>query len=143
MGISNSVSHLRSAFPDGIPLDSAFVSPALAAALEAAVEDAVAGGGGGGAGGGGAGGGGGWVDVGPLLPSVLSAADVAALLQRVGVLREQERKPARERKAHVVRGGWVGGVVGGAGTGLGPLGLSGWDCKGRRGAFSFGPNVAS
>lgn len=126
MGISNTASHLRSAFPDGIPLDSAFVSPALAAALEAAVEDAVTGGGGSG----------GWVDVGPLLPSVLSAADVAALMQRVGVLRDQERKPAKERKAHVV------GRDAGAGIGVHSLYMktrSGRACAGCGGRVRLAP----
>ncbi|KXZ55512.1 hypothetical protein GPECTOR_2g1061 [Gonium pectorale] len=95
MGISGERAYLRSAFPDGIPLESAFVAPSLLASLEAAVEEAVAAGAG-------------WVDVGPLLPSALSAGDVAALLGRVPLLKEAERKPARERKAHVVGRGWWG-----------------------------------
>ncbi|GFR49317.1 hypothetical protein Agub_g11343, partial [Astrephomene gubernaculifera] len=135
LGISNERAFLRSAFPEGLPLESAFVAPSLLAALEAAVEDVaaqqltlsqepppqqqqqqqrVAAGGGGGAGGdaaGGAGAGvtisGGWLDVSGLLPSVLSGGDVAALLGRVALLREAERKPARERRVVVVGGTWV------------------------------------
>ncbi|KAG2435773.1 hypothetical protein HXX76_006969 [Chlamydomonas incerta] len=109
MGISNERAHLKAAFPDGITLESAYVAPQLVATLEAAVEDVVAanahavslgGGGGGGVSGG-------WADVGPLLPSALGPADVAALLERLAVLREAERRPAKERKAHVIGGTWV------------------------------------
>ncbi|EFJ45906.1 hypothetical protein VOLCADRAFT_105788 [Volvox carteri f. nagariensis] len=98
LGISNERSYLRGTFPDGLPLESAFVSPSLLAALEAAVEDVAAAAS---TGSGVGSGGGGWVDVAPLLPSVLSEADVAALLGRIPLLRDQERRPAKERKVHV------------------------------------------
>ncbi|PNW71999.1 hypothetical protein CHLRE_16g686650v5 [Chlamydomonas reinhardtii] len=120
MGISNERAHLRAAFPKGVALESAYLAPQLLATLEAAVDDVLAAnahavslaggggaGGGGGGGGAGGGGGGGWVDVGPLLPSVLGPADVAALLGRLPALREQERRPVKERKAHVIGGTWV------------------------------------
>ncbi|GIM08278.1 hypothetical protein Vretimale_12254 [Volvox reticuliferus] len=104
LGISNERAYLRSTFPDGLPLESAFVAPSLLATLEAAVDEvataatAAAGGSAAGCG---------WVDLGPLLPSILSEADVAALLGRVPLLREQERRPIKERKVHVIGGAWV------------------------------------
>lgn len=74
MGIANEKNYLKGAFPEGIALETAFVGPLLLSQLEAAVEDALSGGT--------------WVDVAPLLPSVLTAADASALLSRVPQLQQ-------------------------------------------------------
>jgi hypothetical protein len=78
------------------------VAPSLLAALEAAVEDVVAATSAAGLGNGADGVG--WVDLSPLLPSVLSEADVAVLLARMPFLQDQDRRPVKERKVHVVSG---------------------------------------
>ena len=64
------------------------MAPSLLAALEAAVEDVVAATSAAGLGNGADGVG--WVDLSPLLPSVLSEADVAVLLARMPFLQDQD-----------------------------------------------------
>ncbi|KAL4425678.1 hypothetical protein ABPG75_009694 [Micractinium tetrahymenae] len=67
-GIPAPKQFLAQHFPDGIALDSAFVSPAVVDQVEATVEEAMAGGG--------------WCDVAPHVPSILSLGDTAALLAK-------------------------------------------------------------
>lgn len=68
LGVSNARTHLVGLFPEGIPLQSAFVAPSLIEQLNAAVEEALDSKS--------------WMDCLPLVPSVLSAADAADLLAR-------------------------------------------------------------
>eukprot|EP00798_Chlamydomonas_sp_ICE-L_P012768 gene12768-16019_t len=72
VGITNEMIYLAGKFPDGIALETAFVAPSLLLQLEAAVEEAVASDS--------------WLDVAPLLPSVLTPADTSALLKKVPLL---------------------------------------------------------
>ncbi|KAI3438673.1 hypothetical protein D9Q98_001094 [Chlorella vulgaris] len=67
-GIPSARPFLAEHFPDGIALDSAYLSPAVVDQVEAAVEEALAAGG--------------WCDITPHAPSILSAGDTAALLSR-------------------------------------------------------------
>lgn len=67
LGIASAKQHLQSSFPDGIALDTAFVSSAVLHQLDAAAEDAVASGS--------------WCDTQALLPSALTADDATALLE--------------------------------------------------------------
>lgn len=41
LGIPSAQAHLQANFPDGIPLDTAFVGPELVQQLDAAVEEAI------------------------------------------------------------------------------------------------------
>lgn len=65
-GIPNARAFLAQHFPDGLALESAYVSPAVVDQVEATVEEALAGGG--------------WCDVLPHVPSILSTADATTLL---------------------------------------------------------------
>ena len=65
-GIANPRQHLQSTFPGGIALETVFVNPSLLQQLDAALEDAIASAS--------------WCDLQALLPPVLTAADVGALL---------------------------------------------------------------
>ena len=65
-GIANPRQHMQSAFPGGIALDTVFVNPSLLQQLDAAVEDAITSAS--------------WCDLQALLPPMLTAADVGALL---------------------------------------------------------------
>lgn len=86
--------YLKNTFPDGIALETAFIAPTTLTQLEAAVEEAVASGS--------------WTDVAPLLPSVLTPADAAALLSLV---------PALSAGAHTTKGGHTSAAGGGGGGG--------------------------
>ena len=89
-GISNEKGYLKTAFPEGMALDTAFVSPGLLANLEASVEETLMGGS--------------WLDAATLLPPALSAADVGQLLgscQGLGVTGD--KKGGDGKKAEV---GW-------------------------------------
>lgn len=66
-GIASAKQHLQTSFPDGIALESTFVSPAVVHQLDAAAEDAVSSGS--------------WCDMQALLPSALSQDDAVALLE--------------------------------------------------------------
>lgn len=68
LGISGGRTYLEATFPEGVPLETAFVGPSLLAQLEAAAEEALSAGS--------------WIDVAPLLPPSLSAADISDLLTR-------------------------------------------------------------
>jgi hypothetical protein len=69
MGLSGDRSSLQQLLPQALPLDTCLVAPVLLAQCEAAVEDALSSGG--------------WVDVAPLLPSIMTPADVTAILTRL------------------------------------------------------------
>ena len=73
MGIANGRSYMEAAFPDGSPLETAFAAPQLASQLDAAVEEAVSSGS--------------WLDAQACLPSALSTADAASLLQQSPALQ--------------------------------------------------------
>ena len=73
LGISSSKQHLQTAFPDGIPLETAFVSPSVIHQLDASAEDAVQCGS--------------WCDVQALLPPALSHEDAAGLLEHCSVMQ--------------------------------------------------------
>ena len=73
LGIASGKQHLQSTLPEGIPLETAFVSPSVVHQLDASAEDAVASGS--------------WCDVQPLLPSALSHDDAAALLEHCSVMQ--------------------------------------------------------
>lgn len=60
-------------FPDGIPLDTAFVSPSVIHQLDASAEDAVACGS--------------WCDLQALLPPALTHQDTAAVLDHCSVMQ--------------------------------------------------------
>ncbi|KAK9817206.1 hypothetical protein WJX72_011062 [[Myrmecia] bisecta] len=77
LGISSGRSYLETAFPDGLALDTAFVSADLLHSLEAASEDALASAT--------------FCDVGPLLPSVLTPTDVTTLLQKCSTVQTAEK----------------------------------------------------
>ncbi|BDA42327.1 E3 UFM1-protein ligase 1 homolog [Coccomyxa sp. Obi] len=68
LGVTNARAHLEGLFPEGIPLQTAFVATSLIEQLDAAVEDAFDSNS--------------WVDCLSLAPSVLSPADAADLLAR-------------------------------------------------------------
>jgi hypothetical protein len=68
LGVNNARAHLEGLFPEGIPLQTAFVAPTLIQQLDAAVEEALESNS--------------WVDCLPLVPSVLSATDAVDLLAR-------------------------------------------------------------
>ena len=83
LGVTNTRVHLESLFPEGIPLQTAFVAPLLIQQLDAAVEEALDSNS--------------WVDCLTLVPSVLSPADAADLLARcpsVKSLGEQQIRHA-------------------------------------------------
>ncbi|GAB4816872.1 hypothetical protein N2152v2_003918 [Parachlorella kessleri] len=67
-GIAAPRQFLPQHFPDGIALDSAFVAPSVVDQVEACAEEALQAGS--------------WCDVQPVLPSILSTSDAAALLGR-------------------------------------------------------------
>ena len=67
LGIASAKQHLQATFPDGIALETAFVSPAVVHQLDAAAEDAVASSS--------------WCDMQALLPSALTQEDATALLE--------------------------------------------------------------
>ncbi|EFN57486.1 hypothetical protein CHLNCDRAFT_143015 [Chlorella variabilis] len=75
-------------FPDGLALDSAYLSPAV---VEAAAEEALAAGG--------------WCDVAPHLPSILSPGDTAALLAQCRAVAGAAA--ATGGRAHVMAGSCV------------------------------------
>ena len=83
LGVTNARVHLDSLFPEGIPLQTAFVAPLLIQQLDAAVEEALDSNS--------------WVDCLTLVPTVLSPADAADLLARcpsVKSLGEQQIRHA-------------------------------------------------
>lgn len=73
LGIAASKQHLQTTFPDGIALESAFVSPSVIHQLDASAEDAVASGS--------------WCDVQALLPPALSHEDASALLEHCPIMQ--------------------------------------------------------
>lgn len=73
LGITASKQHLQATFPDGIPLETAFVSPSVIHQLDASAEDAVASGS--------------WCDVQALLPPALTHEDTAAVLEHCSVMQ--------------------------------------------------------
>ena len=73
LGITASKQHLQTTFPDGIPLDTAFVSPSIMQQLDASAEDAVASGS--------------WCDLQSLLPPALTHEDTAAVLEHCSVMQ--------------------------------------------------------
>ena len=72
LGITASKQHLQTSFPDGLPLDTAFVSPSVIHQLDASAEDAVASGS--------------WCDLQALLPPALTHEDTAAVLEHCSVM---------------------------------------------------------
>ena len=86
-GFTNPRQHVESAFPDGIALETVFANSSLLQQLDAAVEDAITSAS--------------WCDVQALLPPVLTAADVGALLghspqlQAAGEHRHLEKRNQR------------------------------------------------
>lgn len=103
LGFSSERAHLSKAFPTGIPLESVFVHPSVLTRVQAAVEEALAADS--------------WVDVAPLLPSVLTSADVARLLQFVPLLAKASKAGMGETEGpRVVAGTCV--VSGALVTGL-------------------------
>lgn len=77
LGIAASKQHLQTTFPDGIALESAFVSPSVIHQLDASAEDAVASGS--------------WCDVQALLPPALSHEDASALLEHCPIMQSAGR----------------------------------------------------
>ena len=73
LGITASKQHLQTTFPDGIPLESAFISPSVIHQLDASAEDAVTSGS--------------WCDVQALLPPALTHEDMAAVLEHCSVMQ--------------------------------------------------------
>ena len=73
LGITASKQHLQATFPDGIPLDTAFVSPSVIHQLDASAEDAVTSGL--------------WCDLQALLPPTLTHEDTAAVLEHCSVMQ--------------------------------------------------------
>ena len=73
LGITASKQHLQATFPEGIPLETAFVSPSVIHQLDASAEDAVASGS--------------WCDVQALLPPALTHEDTAAVLEHCSVMQ--------------------------------------------------------
>ncbi|KAL3152351.1 hypothetical protein ABBQ32_001414 [Trebouxia sp. C0010 RCD-2024] len=73
LGIAASKQHLQTTFPDGIALESAFVSPSVIHQLDASAEDAAASGS--------------WCDVQALLPPALSHEDASALLEHCPIMQ--------------------------------------------------------
>jgi len=73
LGISSGKQHLQATFPDGIALETAFVSPSVVHQLDASAEDAVASGS--------------WCDMQALLPSALTHEDTTALLEHCSVMQ--------------------------------------------------------
>ena len=89
MGVSNPRAQLPESIPGGIALDGVYVGPSVAAALDGAVGAAIETGT--------------WADALPLLPSVLSAGDAAALLGTCPALRcakSVEGEPATQTAFH-------------------------------------------
>lgn len=73
LGITASKQHLQTTFPDGKPLDTAFVSPSVIHQLDASAEDAVASDS--------------WCDLQALLPPALTHEDTAAVLEHCSVMQ--------------------------------------------------------
>ena len=67
LGIASAKQHLQATFPDGLALETAFVSPSVVHQLDAAAEDAVTSSS--------------WCDMQALLPSVLTQEDASLLLE--------------------------------------------------------------
>ncbi|GBF94592.1 hypothetical protein Rsub_06707 [Raphidocelis subcapitata] len=101
-GVGNDRAYLSAAFPDGIALETAFVSPSLLVQLDAAVEEAASQAG--------------WLDAATLLPPALSAADVSALLARCHAVAAAARGGSPERGAR--KGGKGGGAAAAAAAAL-------------------------
>jgi hypothetical protein len=68
-GVSNPAQYLKEAFPDGLALSSAYISPAVCHQVEAAVEEAVQSGS--------------WCDVISAVPSALTSTDAAQVLENL------------------------------------------------------------
>ena len=73
LGISAAKQHLRSIYPDGLALETAFVNPAVVHQLDGFAEDAVASNS--------------WCDLQALLPPALTHDDTIALLGHCSVLQ--------------------------------------------------------
>ena len=71
--ISSGKHHLQTTFPDGIPLETAFVNPTVVHQLDASAEDAAASGS--------------WCDLQALLPPALTHDDIAVLLEHCSVMQ--------------------------------------------------------
>ncbi|WIA28133.1 hypothetical protein OEZ86_010705 [Tetradesmus obliquus] len=75
-GISNEKAYLKQSFPEGLALESVYVSPSVVSQAEAAVDEALRNGA--------------WLDVATVLPPSLALQDVAQLLAKCGGLGLEE-----------------------------------------------------
>lgn len=85
MGISDGGGYMRTAFPDGVPLESAFIAPQLRAQLDATLDEAASSGS--------------WMDAQSVLPSAISPADASSLLQRAAAAHSKGRSSKRDSKS--------------------------------------------
>ncbi|KAI8468856.1 MAG: hypothetical protein J3K34DRAFT_294179 [Monoraphidium minutum] len=93
MGVANDRAYLQATFPEGLALETAFVSPSLLVQLEAGIDEVALAGG--------------WLDASALLPPALAPGDVSLLLQRCHAA-QQKPGGASEKERRGGKGGGSG-----------------------------------